>query len=179
MMAKSKFVVVALLLVLLTILVAPGVLAGTGAPNAATPSGGRAVAAPQLNRGQPVPLGQLLADEVTEFCMIDSFGYMWDTTATLMADDPNYWEFTGTVDIGAGFDWTLTGYAQKVSVRFLQTYWNANNPNADGCMSGWVDYFEYYGDGTRRIQDGAWNNYCGGQHYSYGLWDGATYPGDC
>jgi hypothetical protein len=66
-----------------------------------------------------------------------------------------------------------------VSVRFLQTYWRADNPNADGCVSGPTDYFEYYGDGTRRVQDGSWNSYCGGQYYAFGLWNGVTYPGDC
>jgi hypothetical protein len=104
------------------------------------------------------------------FCIHDEYGYVWSYTVTHIGD--NY-KGKGTVDVGAGFDWIATG---TFNTSTGATTLTATNPQADGCNSGYVDYFTYSGTATADWSsysgEGSWESFCSGSMINSGGWDG-------
>src|SRR5882757_3179874 len=107
-------------------------------------------------------------------CFHDVFGYYWNVTLTVTGAT---YTGKGKVDVGSGFLW-------KVKVNgtcFGATKWVAKNPLADGCASGYTDYFQYDGNATAALfygsefrydGSGTWNSYCSGSVINSGTWSG-------
>src|SRR5437868_6836274 len=76
-------------------------------------------------------------------CIHDEYGYVWNILAVTHHEE-NY-SGVGTVDVGAGFLWRAAGTYNTITGT---TSLKAVNPQADGCASGFTDYFEYTGSGT-------------------------------
>jgi len=110
-------------------------------------------------------------------CFNDGF-YNWNITYTGSAG--NY-TCTGTVNVD-GTNWSVWG-AGSFSNRMGDVEFHASNPNADGCQSGYVDSFTYWGNaqimgngsGTTFNGGGSWTSYCSGGTYNTGTW-GASGP---
>ena len=105
-------------------------------------------------------------------CIHDAFGYVWNFHVTR---DGDTWTGTGTVDVGAGFLWDASGWWNGSSGATSLT---ATNPQADGCQSGYTDYFTYSGSAdARRISgvvnysgSGSWESFCSGSVINSGDW---------
>jgi hypothetical protein len=105
-------------------------------------------------------------------CITDDFGYVWNVTVT---HSGNFYTGVGTVDIGAGFLWdaTITYDHSEHTTTF-----KAVNPQADGCASGYTDYFTYSGRARgRKVGQvatyeglGTWESFCSGSVYNSGDW---------
>ena len=111
-------------------------------------------------------------------CIYDAFGYKY-TFSHLTITGANY-KGTGKVDIGAGYLWNvkINGHFGGLA-HFLVT-----NPLADGCASGYTDYFEYssptvgttnyhgwlYGTTWYYSTSGTWLSYCSGSVVGSGTW---------
>ncbi len=107
--------------------------------------------------------------------MVDAFGYRWSVNIT--PSGPGQYQFSGQVDIGGGVLWRASGTASRSGGGY-DTYWRADNPQADGCASGLTDYFEYFGSGGR-TQSGSWTSYCSGSPVGSGTWSGTISAGAC
>ena len=120
----------------------------------------------------------LLASTQTKannICFTDGFGYTWKIS---------YWPTgnggysgTGTVDIGSGTLWNVTGWGQ-FSDFSGNVELHAVNPSPDGCTLS-TDSFVYVG--TAQVYknggsnswsgSGTWNSYCACTINSSGTWD--------
>ncbi|MEZ5014681.1 MAG: FlgD immunoglobulin-like domain containing protein [Chitinophagales bacterium] len=90
-------------------------------------------------------------------CFNDWFGFVYNVNATKTA--PGYWTIAGTVDIGGGTIWTLSGYLDRNTPSMQVT---ATNPAPDGCT--------FYSDGFTFTMTslgggfihGTWESFCFG-----------------
>ena len=106
-------------------------------------------------------------------CIQDDFGYVWNYLAvTHSGDDYNG---VGTVDVGLGFLWRATGTFNSSTGATTLT---ATNPQADGCASGYTDYFKYTGTAKASGShgeiyfggSGTWESFCSGYVVNSGTW---------
>lgn len=105
-------------------------------------------------------------------CIHDEYGYVWSFTVTRDGDSYNG---KGTVDIGAGFAWDASGWWDSSTG---ETSLTASNPQADGCASGYTDYFTYSGSATAGKNagivyydgSGNWASYCSNVQINAGDW---------
>ena len=105
-------------------------------------------------------------------CIEDNYGYVWNVTVT---HEGNFYTGVGTVEVGAGYLWdaTITYDESEHTTNFT-----AINPQADGCVGLWVDYFTYKGRANAKKlgQDaafngrGSWKQYCSGSVINTGDW---------
>lgn len=175
-MKSSKWIKLSLVVSLIVMLtIVSGVFAQTDAPSANTPSGaaaGRTVS----TQGSPLDLDapQFLA------CMTDNFGFTWNLSVTKVSAG-NY-SHTGTVDALTGFLWNDSGSA-TVSGGAVNYFFRADNPQADGCLSGFTDAFEYTGSGSdprvNPTASGTWVSYCSGSPIGSGTWTSTFSAGGC
>jgi hypothetical protein len=110
--------------------------------------------------------------QTVSFCIHDAFGYTWTGTVTVTG---NKYSGKGKVDIGSGTLWR--GKIKGTSGASATL--TATNPLADGCASGYTDYFVYsgtaqaglfYGTEFRFDGSGTWNSYCSGVIANSGTW---------
>ena len=178
-MSKRRIFSVAALLLLVVLVSAQATLAG-----GATPAGGPALPR-TVDRSKLGP--KLTAEGLDAIitaqpcCMVDSYGHEWNVVITRQpAVGPGYYTIAGTLSAGAPVPWTASGWIQKYKnpVNFVQ-YWRADNPEADGCLSGYSDYFEYSGSGAKMTPAGTWTSYCSGSPSGSGSWSGTIYKYPC
>ena len=113
-------------------------------------------------------------------CIVDGFGYTWSITSTTKSG--GVYTGTGTVDIGGGLNWNAT---ITFNTHTGATTFEADNPNADGCASGYTDYFTYDGSGTASYHghvlefdaSGSWLSYCSGSVVGSGTWSATDCAG--
>lgn len=109
---------------------------------------------------------------VNTVCFNDGY-YNWKITYT---GESGSYTALGTVNVD-GVDWSVYGsgdFAHHAGSVEL----HAANPYADGCNSGYVDSFTYYGTAeisgnggnTTFYGSGNWENYCSGSLYNTGSW---------
>jgi len=179
-MRRVRFLVaVASLLVLLSA-IGQGTLA-----QEANPLGGPS-APPALNRpglGPKLTSGDLDGTALAQpVCMVDVYGIAYDAVITRdWAGGPGHYTIAGTSDPGSGWDWLVTGWIQKYKnpISWVQ-YWRLENPYADGCMSGWVDYADINASGAKFAPAGTFTSYCSGSPmYQDPGWTGTVYKGAC
>jgi hypothetical protein len=178
-MSKTRIFSVTALLLLVVLVSAQATLAG-----GATPAGGPAVprAVDRSKLGPRLTAADL--DGITTAqpcCMVDSFGYPWNAIITRQPPlGPGYYTIAGTVNVGAPVLWNVSGWIQKYKnpVNFVQ-YWRADNFQADGCLSGWTDYWELSGSGAKFTPAGTWTSYCSGSPVGSGSWSGTIYKYAC
>ena len=119
-----------------------------------------ALTAPNLLKAQDAPHA---------YCIHDEYAYVWSLTVIHHGD---IYKGTGTVDVGAGFDWDAICYYNSTTG---EVSLEADNPQADGCNSGYVDYFKYTGTATADWSSfsggGSWLSYCSGGVINSGDWD--------
>jgi len=111
--------------------------------------------------------------EAISVCIHDEFGYVWNVTLTSKVNGAYIGK--GTVDLGGGLLWdaTITWDSHTGSTSF-----EGDNPDADGCVSGFTDYFTYSGTATASYAhhvltyngSGTWQSYCVGSVVGVGLW---------
>jgi hypothetical protein len=90
-------------------------------------------------------------------------------------NDHGTWFGNGTVDLGVGQIWDAKGSYNKGT---KETEFEATNPNADDCASGFTDAFRYEGSAHASKSggvvtyngSGTWNSYCSGSIYNSGDW---------
>ncbi|MDX1419606.1 MAG: hypothetical protein R3181_06525, partial [Rubricoccaceae bacterium] len=105
-------------------------------------------------------------------CFIDDFAYVWNLN--LVGGS-----VTGTVNTGSPPDWIASGSGNRTSARL-----RADNPNADGCASGFTDYFTYdcsvtpLGGGTFQLSC-TWESFCAGVLAGSGTVNGTATRGAC
>src|SRR5678810_1240076 len=106
-------------------------------------------------------------------CLHDGFGYVWNLTTVHRSG--SVYTGTGTVDLGGGLIWNATVTFDRSNGH---TTFRADNPNADGCASGYTDYFTYDGTATASYHNhvvtysgsGTWLSYCSGSVVGSGTW---------
>jgi hypothetical protein len=113
-------------------------------------------------------------------CLVDGFGYTWNLTHVTKGG--GVYTGTGTIDVGAGFLWNATvTYNTHTGATTLR----ADNPQADGCQSGFTDYFEYTGTAVASYHHGAveydgsgtWQSFCSGSVINTGTWSATDCAG--
>lgn len=166
--------VVCLLVLALALLLVPAALAD--GPTGSTPSGAPAKevgAAPGLTVN--ADFADLAVGAVAPACMTDVFGFTW--YLNIRRTGPGTFVINGAVDALTGYLWDVTGSLTK-SGGVLSSYFRADNPLADGCVSGFTDWFEYFGSGNAS-QSGSWTSYCSGSVAGSGTWSGTLSRGSC
>src|SRR5436190_15874844 len=83
-------------------------------------------------------------------CIQDEFGCTWNVLAVTHTGDD--YKGVGTADVGLGFLWRATGTFNSSTGATTLT---ATNPQADGCASGYTDYFTYSGTATASRSHGS------------------------
>ena len=111
-------------------------------------------------------------------CMVDDLGLVWNVVITRTG--LGYYTIAGTLDAGSGYPWNVTGWIQKYKnpLNFVQ-YWRVDNPQADGCASGWVDYADVNASGAKFTPSGTFTSYCSGTPGYSSPWNGTIYKGSC
>lgn len=179
-MRKVRILVAVTSLVVLLLAMGQGTLAqvanpfgGPGAPPALDRSG----LGPKLTGSDLDGAG--LAQPV---CMVDSYGIAYNAVITReWSGGPGYYTIAGTADPGSGWDWLVTGWIQKYKnpPNWVQ-YWRLDNPYADGCQGGWVDYADISASGAKFAPAGTFTSYCSGSPaYEDPNWSGTVYKGAC
>ena len=114
--------------------------------------------------------------------MVDVYGIAYNAVITRdWAGGPGYYTIAGTVDPGSGWDWIVSGWIQKYKnpVNWVQ-YWRLDNPYANGCVGGWVDYADMSASGAKFAPAGTFTSYCSGSPaYQDPGWSGTIYLGVC
>jgi len=113
-----------------------------------------------------------LQAQTVSACLHDLYDYHYEFTMTVTGAS---YSGKGTVDLNGG--WLWKGKIKGTSLK--NTKITATNTQANGCTSGWVDYFVYEGNATaglfygsefRYDGSGTWTNYCNGSINSTGSW---------
>lgn len=175
-MNKTRILGATALLLLVLLVSVQGTLAGGAAP-----PGGPTVPL-TLDRSQLGP--RLTAEDLDDIitaqpcCMVDNLGFRWNVVITHVG--PGYYTIAGTVHMGIPWLWNASGWIQKYKnpLRFVQ-YWRADNPQADGCVSGYWDWFEYNSSGVKFQPAGTWTAYCSNSPIGSGYWLGMIYKYAC
>ena len=118
--------------------------------------------------------------DVITACIVDAFGYTWNLTH--VTKTAGVYTGTGTIDVGAGFLWNAT---VTQNLHTGATSLRADNPQADGCQSGFTDYFQYDGSAVASYHhgvfeydgSGTWNSYCSGSVINSGTWSATDCAG--
>lgn len=163
---KKVFLITVLVTVLMALTLASGAFAQSSSPSGAAPG------APIRVQVDPALQADLEAGRVpAHVCMTDAFGFLWDLNVSVGAGMLN---LSGTVDALTGFLWNASGTVTKSGPTWTW-YFRADNPQADGCASGWTDYFEYSGGNPPPSLSGTWVSYCSGSPIGSGTWTGTIY----
>lgn len=172
MKTRNWFQVTALMILMLALTVVSGAFADSGID--ASPSGATVSGVVDMN-GDPIDITALPA-----VCMTDSFGFRWQLDAVNQGG--GVFNITGVVDALTGFNWNGSGTA-TVNAGVVTYDLRADNPQADGCASGFTDFFEYDGTGQDprvvNFASGTWTSYCAGSPVGSGDWTATFAPGSC
>ena len=105
-------------------------------------------------------------------CLHDAFGYTYSLTVTVTGAS---YTGKGKAEIGAPYKWK----AKLKGTSLVSTTLTVTNPQADGCASGYTDYFVYSGNATaglfygtefRYDGSGTWESFCSGGVINSGTW---------
>jgi hypothetical protein len=125
------------------------------------------------NAVKDIDYGHYLGVPIVDVCMVDNYGFFWDLDWNVVTG-----ELLGPVSVGAPWTWDGSGAVTPPDL-FDTTAAStvgltAVNPNADGCASGYTDYFVYTGARVPGTNDwsGSWISYCSGSPAGSGAWTG-------
>ncbi|MEO8116705.1 MAG: FlgD immunoglobulin-like domain containing protein [Bacteroidota bacterium] len=114
---------------------------------------------------------------LNRICMDDAYAYHYTSTDISVADCYKI-SATGTATNITPYPWDIAITADFTGSRNGSFQMTVTNPQADGCNSGFVDYFVYSGTmsinnsgGVRSYSgSGTWISYCNGNVSSTGTW---------
>lgn len=172
------------ILVTIALLVAPLVAAGQGQPPRVSDPFGRPATPRAVDRtklGPRLTASDLARAATQQACMVDSYGITYLMTLTPdTVSGPAQFTVSGTSNPGSGWNWTLSGWIHRVAVGSFQYFWRLDNPYADGCNGGWVDYATISATGPKLVPAGTFTSYCSGTAaYQDPAWKGTLYRGAC